>query len=368
MHTVLYVHHSSQVSGAERSMLEIIGRLAGRCEIIVACPPDGPLPALIEAAGARVAPAPLVRFKRTLCPVTLSRYISARRTGIRALVRIIRETGASIVHANTTTACLYAGPAAKRCGLPLVWHIRDLAVPRIARFGLPPRYAPIAISSFVAERVAARTGMPPEVIHNGIRLDAYHPAAVAPIEPVVMMVGQLVPWKGHRDFLCAAAIVYQALAAARFDIVGADLFNDHPGYSDKLAEITAELGITDAVRFAGYRDDIPDALRTASLLVLPSRNEPFGRIVVEAMATGLPVVAYNEGGPAEIIVDGETGLLVEPGNVDELAIAIASVLVDPRRAARMRQAGRKRAEQYFDSCIPARKILAVYDRLAGEQP
>jgi len=363
MPKILFVQCTTQISGAEHSLLDLLAALRSEWQPVVACPGGGPLTARVEAAGARVVDAPLVRFRRGFCPLTLSRYFFAWRRGVRALAQVIREVNIDIVHSNSTTAHLYGGPAARRCGIPSVWHVRDVAIPSLAKLILPRPSACIAVSRFIAEGVESSMGVWAEVIYNGVNLDRFHPPAQSPEEPTVAMVGQLVPWKGHRDFLRAAAKVREALPAARFLIVGEDMFGDHPHYREELEALAADLGIAELVTFAGYRADVAELLRTVSVLVLPSRKEPFGRIIVEAMASGVPVVAYEEGGPKEIIAHGETGLLVPPGDVARLASAVAGLLLDPAEAKKLGDAGRARAAEAFDHHQTAEKITTVYLRL-----
>jgi len=291
MPRILFVHHASPAGGAENSLLDLVEALDDNWEPIVACPGGGELAARLEDAGARVEPLALTRFKRTACPLALARYFFAWRRGVQALVKIIKNADVDIVHSNSTTAHLYGGAAAGRCGMPAVWHVRDIAVPGIAKLILPKASACVAISQFAADCILSSAGAKAEVIYNGVDLELFHPGDGPPENPAVAMIGQLVPWKNHSDFLRAAAKVHGAAPGARFLIVGDDLFGDHPGYKEKLAALAEELGIGDAATFMGRRSDVPELLRSVSVLVLPSRREPFGRVVVEAMASGVPVAA-----------------------------------------------------------------------------
>jgi len=366
MPRILYVHHTSQVSGAENSLLELVGALREGFSAFVACPPGGPLCERLESLGVPVMPVPIVRLKRTASPIRLARYFRAWRRGVRELRRVIKDAEIDLVHSNSTTAHLYASAAARRRGVPSVWHVRDASIPGIASLALRGFARPsacVAVSRFIAGRVKAVVGIEAEVIYNGVDLERFHPPSRQPNSAVVVMVGQLVPWKGQRDFLQAASVVHETLPSIKFQIVGNDLFNDHPDYRSFLGTLASKLGVNGALRFTGYQDDVPELLRSASLLVLPSRREPFGRVLVEAMASGLPVVAYNEAGPAEIVVDGETGLLVPPGDVPQLAAAISRIVSSPEEARRLGEAGRKRAAAMFDARETARRMMSVYSRL-----
>jgi glycosyltransferase involved in cell wall biosynthesis len=371
MPTILYVNHTSQISGAENSLLDLLKGLdllkaLGReWNPVVACPGGGPLLEQLEARAVRVMTVPLVRFRRTACPLTLAGYFLAWRRGIARLRKAIREEGAHAVHSNSTIAHLYGGQAARSCSIPSIWHVRDAVVPGIAKLFLPRPNACIAISRFIARQIERDTGLEADLIYNGVDLERFSPAERSAETPTVAMVGQLVPWKNHCDFLRAAARVHQAIPAARFLIVGDDLFGDHPRYREELTTLAEDLGIAPVVQFAGYRRDVPELLRSVSVLVVPSRREPFGRVIVEAMASAVPVVAYREGGPAEVIVHEETGLLVRPGDVEAMATAVARLLNDPAQARRFGEAGRARAARMFDHRRAAEHVEAIYSRLLG---
>ena len=367
MPRILYVHHTSRIGGAENSLLELVRGLGEGFEAVVACPGDGPLVARLRVLGARVEPVPIFRFKRTASPLRLARYGLAWRRGGAAICRIIADAQIDLVHSNSTTAHLYASVAARRAGIPCVWHVRDVTIPGVGSSIAVPRLfktsACVAVSKFIAGHLKSAAGIDAEVIYNGVDMERFHPVEHAPGTPTVTMVAQMVPWKGQRDFLQAAAIVRKSIPSAIFQVVGTDLFGDHPDYRSFLDTLATKLEIDTAVTFAGQRDDVPDLLRASTLLVQPSRDEPFGRAVIEAMASGLPVVAYNEGGPAEIIVHGETGLLVAPGDVQALGDAIMKLLAAPRAAAKLGRAGRARAAAMFDSRQTARAVTALYSRL-----
>ncbi|MGK2961551.1 MAG: glycosyltransferase [Gemmatimonadaceae bacterium] len=130
-----------------------------------------------------------------------------------------------------------------------------------------------------------------------------------------------------------------------------------------LAAAAAEAGLGDAVRFLGWRNDISDVMQRWHIYVQPSFAEGFGLAVLEAMAAGLPVVAGNAGGLPEVVVDGETGFLVEPGDPAALAARIRQLIEDPALARRMGDAGRERVARHFTPEREAAAISAAYDKL-----
>lgn len=120
------------------------------------------------------------------------------------------------------------------------------------------------------------------------------------------------------------------------------------------------------IHFTGWREDVPEILATSDVFVMPSLGEHFGRVLVEAMAMGKPVVATDAGGTPEIVLDGETGLLVPPGQPEPLAGAVLALLNDAARAGRLGTAGRCRAHADFSLARHAAAVQALYDELLSE--
>jgi glycosyltransferase involved in cell wall biosynthesis len=232
----------------------------------------------------------------------------------------------------------------------------------------------IAISEAVAGQF---DGMPCTVhlVHNGIPIDRFTPGdaptglreelGLPEDAPVACVVGRLTPWKGHQTLLRAWPEVLARTPDAHLLIVGEVAFWEDD-YAAELHALADSLGIAHRVAWSGFRDDIPDVLRTVDLLVLASTDEPFGRVVIEGMAAGLPVVATASGGVPEIVRAGETGLLVPPEQPGPLGEAMAQVLAEPARARAMGAAGRTRAVECFDVRRVARQVEAVYDAMLGD--
>jgi glycosyltransferase involved in cell wall biosynthesis len=182
------------------------------------------------------------------------------------------------------------------------------------------------------------------------------------------VVGRLAAWKGVEDAVAALARLVAAGLPVELRVVGAAM----PADRDLPARVEAQaraLGVADRVRLLGERADVPELMPGFALLLHPTRApEPFGRVVVEAMAASVPVVAAAHGGPREIVVPGETGLLVPPGDPDALAAAAEELLRDPERAARLGRAGRVRALERFDIAANARAVMAAWDEVLAGRP
>jgi glycosyltransferase involved in cell wall biosynthesis len=213
----------------------------------------------------------------------------------------------------------------------------------------------ICNSQFVASQFWQ--GRHAEVVHNGLPLGDVVPRRAAdivrselglpPVAPVIGMLGRLEYWKGHETFLDAAAKLSAIHPEVRYLIVG-DATYGEPDYPDDLKQFAKDLGIADKVVFTGFRPDIYDLLNVMDIYVHPSiEPEPFGRGIIEAMALAIPVVASSEGGPLEIIDNGGTGFLVEPGNAESLSRVLAQMLDNPEVISVIGRNGRCAVERHF---------------------
>jgi glycosyltransferase involved in cell wall biosynthesis len=178
------------------------------------------------------------------------------------------------------------------------------------------------------------------------------------------MVGRLAPWKGQHVFLRAFAQAFpEGNAEAR--IVGAALFGEQQ-YADELLRLAGQLGIRDRVDFRGFREDVSRELAELDMLVHCSViPEPFGMVVIEGMAAGVPVIAAGSGGPAEVISQGVDGLLVAPDDVSSLAATMRRLGDDPGLRASLSAAGRKTARIYSPENAAA-GVMRVYDTLVSD--
>lgn len=164
--------------------------------------------------------------------------------------------------------------------------------------------------------------------------------------PLVMVVSRLTPRKGLEQFLEAAEVLARRFPDARFAVVGYAKPAEQE-YEKALKSLAARLGLGDRVVFTGLRQDVPALLAAATVSVMPSLNEALSNVLLESMAAGLPIVATRVGGTPEAIVDGVTGLLVEPGNAAALAGSIARLLQDRALAGQLGRAARQHIEDRY---------------------
>jgi L-malate glycosyltransferase len=375
---VLYVNHTSRVSGAERSLLDLLGGLPGDAHAELACPP-GDLADRAAARGVAVHAITGTDGSLKLHPRhTTQALVELARAAVQVR-RLARRTGPSVIHANSIRAGMVCSMA--RADSPLAVHIRDRlpdgAASR-ASLELVSRGADVLIanSSYTADGLPPSAAARTRVVMNPVDLERFAPDAIDRDAArrmhgvdgpslVLGVVAQVTPWKGQEEAIRTTASLLERGYDVRLLIVGATKFlaagtrYDNAAYQQKLDGIVREGGIGDRVAFTGERDDIPHVLRALDVLLVPSWEEPFGRTVAEGMAMRLPVVATEVGGPAEIITPGEDGVLAPPKQPERWADAVAALLDDPERRARLGFAARARAERL---ALPehVKAVLGVY--------
>lgn len=387
--TLLCVHHVSCIGGAENSLLTLLSALdRDRWRATVVLPGPGPLADAAAELGCPVAFAPLFRPRRTASPLALCSLGFHTAGAALALARLFRRLRPDVVHANSTAAHLLAAGPARLAHAATVWHVRDLRRCRpLERPLLAATDALVAISRAVMasfgktlpRRVLAET------VANGIDVERFRAGA----EPgrfrselglpagrtLAACISQIVPWKGLDVLLEAFARCVRGGADVHLVLVGSDLFGDHPDLASALRARADAPDLRGRVTLAGYRSDVPTIVHDADLVVVPSRGEPFGRVCLEAMAEGRPVVGTRSGGLPEVVLDGQTGLLVPPGEPGPLADAIARLASDAALARRLGAAGLDRVRAVFSSERHARRMEEVFEKAlarraarAGGQP
>lgn len=290
-----------------------------------------------------------------------------RLGGLVRLARLLRHRKTDVLHTHTQLAPNILGRiAARLAGAKAVSHIHIESYFRPSRLvrsyhraldNATARlcHAIVAVSEDT-RRALLEQGYPPGkvvVVHNGVDLDGL-PARAEP-QRRILEVARLAPVKGQRELISALP----RLPGARLVLAGTDLERGG-AYQAELERHARELGVGDRVSFRGYDPRIPDLLARVDVVALPSLSEGLPIVLLEAMAHGKPVVATPVGGTPELVVDGETGILVPPGDIGALAEALRTLLDDPQLAARMGEAGRRRVEDRFTAQQMADAVLELY--------
>ena len=300
------------------------------------------------------------------------RDAGTRVRAVRRIAAIARERRVSLVLGWMAAGQLMAGAAAWLAGVPCAWFQVGTPRPdwldRIATF-LPARGVLVLSRQSGEAQARLRPARRQRLVYPGTSLDAFDPAALPTSAELrrrlglpatgalIGMVGRLQRWKGSHVFVAAMPAIRRAHPTAQAVIVGG-VHETEPEYAAQLALQVRALGLADAVRFTGFQANTAEWMQAMDIVVHASDREPFGIVVIEAMALGKPVVAGSQGGPAEIITDGVNGLLAPFGDAAALSAAILRYLDDPAFAARCGAAARVRAAA-FDERRYASEVIAA---------
>jgi glycosyltransferase involved in cell wall biosynthesis len=312
----------------------------------------------------------------------------ALRAGVRGvgLLRYLRRERIDVVHGTEKPRDAFVAIILSRLGgVKSVVHMHvgyDDWISSGARWALGQADAIVGVSRFVSQslRQAGYASERVFTVHNSLDLadPAFAPQTdtngvrrelgIAPEAPVICIASRLFRWKGHHDLVAAVARLCVELPEVRLLIVGEDDPRANPGggsYREELVRNIRELGIERNVIFTGFRTDVPRLMASSDVFCQPSAEEPFGMVYLEAMAMGRPVVAYASGGASEVVMDGETGFVVERGDIAALSSALLRLLRNPRLRRQFGDAGRRRVETAFRPEQSAATMLEVYRALSG---
>ncbi len=323
------------VGGAEQVMLAIARELPRHgFEPVLATMRPGRLAGAARAQGTAAHAFPADHRYRDLAAVWRA---SAWLAGLA------RSTGATLIHASHT-AHVYAAVAARRTGRPEVWHLHDPPTPGDAVQAISRRLRP-AHAVFITRAVAAGypdlcRGPHTVIAPSCIEPDFFRPRPADPDVrrrlglpedgPLLLTVARLQDQKGHADLIDAAAVVLRDRPDATFAVVGTASTAEQQAYRAGLLARCDRLGLNGRVVFVGPvdHDRLAPLYRSATALVHPAWSEGYGLVLLEAMGLGLPVIAAAASGPAEVVRDGDNGLLVPVRDPPALAAAVARVLAD----------------------------------------
>jgi glycosyltransferase involved in cell wall biosynthesis len=281
----------------------------------------------------------------------------------RRLLSVVRRHRPALLHTHLVHADFHGLSAGRLARVPVLASTKHGFNPFRARRGFATadraigRLADlhIAISAGLARYLAQTEGFAEddfEVVHYGIVPAAEPPPA--PEQPRLAVVGRLVPIKGHATLLDAIAMAARDAPGLELEIAGAGPLEQ------ELRDRVAALGLDGTVRLLGQVPGAAGVMEQAAVVVVPSLGEGFGMVALEAMERGRAVIASDVGGLPEIVVAGETGLLVPPGDADALAAAIVELARDPSRARAFGAAGRVRAVAEFSQERCTRRTDELY--------
>lgn len=377
-----FVSHSSRDGGAERILLETIELLCGQgidCKVLL--PSEGPLSQSLTTLGVDFA---VISFTLWMSRATPSLFLR-----VKAVLNLLKDTflvawrvfrwKSDIVWSSTVTVCVGAF-AARLLRRPHVWHLQEFGFEdhglsflfgKQWSLGVGNRLSArcICLSNALARHYQASiTPSKISVIYPSMSLALRDPEGDREfaLSPRVgrfrcLIVGALIEGKGQEDAVLAIRHLRTAGVPAELVIVG----EGEPGYRNHLEKLVKSQGLGDCVMFAGTAKSALPAMRSADAILICSRSEAFGRVTIEAMWAGKPVIGARCGATAELIQDGVTGLFYNVRESEDLAAKIRYVYENPEIAGQLGRRARIWAERHFSQSRSARDILAVLTSLSG---
>jgi glycosyltransferase involved in cell wall biosynthesis len=297
----------------------------------------------------------------------LRRYVKANH------IRIIHST-------DRPRNAVYGVALGKLTGAKSVVHVHvkwSDAYSRSARWGVQKADAIFGISKYVTGTVIdmGRSAADVRTVLNGIDPRRWDPSTDGaslrrelniPLQaPLLASVSRLFSWKGHRELLQAFALARVQHPSLRLMIVGEDVNGPNGAYIRELKQLTLQLNVADAVIFTGGRNDIPRVMAACDIFTLPSFEEPFGLVFLEAMAMQRPVIAIENGGTPEVIDNGLSGLLSAPWDIQALAANIMKLVANSDLRRRLGEHGRERVLNYFNTQRMADETARAYESVLG---
>jgi glycosyltransferase involved in cell wall biosynthesis len=389
---ILFVDHVSKVlGGAEVNLLELLALPDARTrwDVSVACAPGSPLAAALakldvpcHTYGFAPALNELRVVGRSFNPVAKLRGWQELQRATGRLREIVAGVRPDVLLSCANKDHFTAGAVAADTGRPSVWWVNDILSAEF--FSWPVRRVFVVKARKLATRLTPVSdfgraaliaeGLPAGrivTIHNGIPVGRYRPSEstllrerlrIAPGEPLFGLVGRITPWKGQDLFLRLAAEWAEAGRPGRFVIIGR-AFNEDEPFEVSLREFVRYHRLESRVDFVAFQADIAATLSQLDVLLhCSTKPEPFGRVLIEAMAVGVPVIGARAGGVPEILTDGVDGLLAAPGSTADYLRHMVTLAGDRARGAELAAAGRRTVERRFT----LERVFADFDRVIGE--
>ena len=381
----LFVDQSGVLGGAELYLMDIVCRLQSTGHVLLF--EEGPF---LERLKEEAIPAVVLGASRSVTGIERDggwlqdlKSIPGILSLVRALSRKVSEY--DVVFANSQKAFIVSALAAKWARRPLIWNLHDILT--ADHFSRGHRKIAVTFANLFADRVivnseATRASFvecggdesKTHVVYNGIDAQSFQATddeaarrlryeLGAGEKTVVGLFSRLTSWKGQHVLIEAAALNPDV----HVWLVGGALFQDDAAYEGELRSMARALGVEDRVRFVGFRNDVPLVMKACDIIAhCSTAPEPFGRVIVEGMLASRPVIASKAGGAMEIVTDGETGLLVNPGDAGALSVAIRRLIDSPDEAQRISDRGYRSARERFSIDSIVKELETEIRKVVGE--
>lgn len=367
MKKILYLHAGAEMYGADKVLLDLLKNLdKTQFSPYVVLPTEGVLAEALKQNGIpiQVMKYPIMRRKYFNIKGGFN-YIFDFFKFSRKLTRFAKENSIDIIHTNTA-AVLEGCYVSKRLHLPQLWSIHEIIVSPQLMYKFTSkiisRYSAVVVTDSMAvkkhlEKSGYFTKNQPQVIYNGVDSDRFKPSNnseylynewnIPKNAKIIGMMGRVNSWKGQHDFLKAAELVMRDDPSVYTVMVGS-AFVGEEWREEQLREKIDNSPYKNRIVFVGYRTDSEAIYKLLDVFVLPStRPDPLPTVVLEAMATGKPIVGYRHGGVCEMVKDGYNGLLADVGLPEDLANKVQSILNDNELRTVMGKRSRSRLLENF---------------------
>ncbi len=374
--TILYLTPSVRMTGARISLLEALKRIDhAKYRPFVICPRRGELSEALEKGNIEHEIVYMRNWRK-------GKYIPFHLYSIARLLRTIKREKADIIHVNEFWFNPFGILAGKRAGIPVATHLRtsrtseELPLRKLLNYKLDQSQALILISNAQKRLLKDQEALLKKsvVIYNGVDSEEFKPSedmrairkslGFNPDGLLVGLIGLQLPHKGIEDFVRAAALIGEKTPDCRFVSMGAQR---DMKYLNKCKNLAQSLGIGDRFYFKEYDERIVPVFQSFDVLACPSKEEAFGRVNIEAMSCGVPVVAYAVGGIPEIVRSRETGFLCEKNDFQEMAHHILTLLQNNDLRKEFGINARQRAIEVFSMKAHVERLEKVYDSLLEAQ-
>jgi glycosyltransferase involved in cell wall biosynthesis len=359
-HILAISNHSFMLGGGEYSFLDLLSHLNNSWEILAVVPGEGELRTRLQQKGIETQVAPLSQIR----PWHLYNILLS----LIAYFNLCRRYRPVLIYANGSRAAFYGGIIGRILGFPVMWHCRITDPDRFLDTILTRLSSTIiANSRATAKRFKKPFQSKVKVVHNGVDIGRMRkesdskPNLIGNRWKVILIVARVSRWKRHDLALGAFEEVAVKNPTAHLVCVGSKDALE-PEWWNHLQEKTRQSRVSDRIHWVGQISDVRPWYKAADILLLCSENEPFGRVLVEAMACGVPVVATRSGGVPEIVRHGEDGFLVTPGSIDEITGAMTKILENEELRRRFAASALKRALS-FSLGAHVEKMSKIMDKM-----
>ncbi|WP_203640812.1 glycosyltransferase family 4 protein [Levilactobacillus andaensis] len=383
MKTILFLHAGAELYGADRILLNLVTQLNPHdFHPIVVLPTEGPLVAELRRhhVEVHVIDYPILR-RKYFNPRGMLRYAGQYRWSCRQIAALLKHQDVAIIHANTLA--VWEGIYLKRLlRAKLVWHVHEIITsPRIVFLAtslMVGRFANqiVAVSKEVRDHLVSSKLVNPRkirVVYNGVDTNKFKPMPVSTSlqaefqvtsdDIVIGMVGRINAWKGQITLLQAMVPLLKENPRLKLIFIGGVFAGEEQRQRDLEAAI-AHTRVASQVRLKDFRNDLPSVYQLFDVFVLPSTNpDPLPTVVLEAMASGKPIVGFRHGGVIEMVQDGLNGFLATPVDGDDLTRCIQELVANDGLRAKMGAASRTRAVQ----CYSPQKFIRAFTDIYNQQ-